>query len=817
MRPFRVLSRSAAAAASSAFPKTISNNWVSRLNLIQRPFSTTQHTLSLLDEPVKFHTCADHFHGNHEHHTMADSSSHAAHLATSPGAHPVHSTSNAHNSAEGAPIAEKAPKDGQPKQGKKKEKKAGGGGAALELSPPPEFFATRNAIFDKYKAEYAEKVASMSRQEIEITLPDGKTKQGTSWETTPFQIAEGIAASLAQKVIIAKVDGELWDLHRPLEKSCQLALLDFDSPDNNYEARQVFWHSSAHVLGEACERHFDGCCLGYGPPQEAGGFFYEMRLAENRAVTPADYPNLEAVVKTAVKEKQNFERLELPKEALLEMFAYNPYKQHYIQNQVPDGTSSTVYRCGPLIDFCRGPHVPHTGRIKALAILKNSSSFFLADAKNDTLQRVYGISFPDSKQLTEYKKFLEEAEKRDHRRIGKAQELFMFHELSPGSAFFLPMGMRIYNTLIDFIKSEYRQRGYVEVGSPNIFNSALWKTSGHWQKYSEDMFRVEVDKEQFAIKPMNCPGHALIFGSRERSYKELPIRMAEFGVLHRNEASGALSGLTRVRRFVQDDAHIFCAQDQIESEISDLFDFLDKVYGCFGFTYKVGLSTRNPESFIGDVSVWDKAEAQLKAVLDNKMPGKWQLNEGDGAFYGPKIDIEISDALKRDFQCATIQLDFQLPERFELRYQGTSDTEMPRPVMIHRAMLGSVERFIGILTEHCAGNWPFWLSPRQVLIIPVAAPYKEYASEVQKMLWDAGLYAEADLTDNTLKKKVLNAEVARWNFILVVGEDEMNNKSVNVRSRDEEQKGRSETLPLEQALEKMLKLKTSRGLISKLE
>lgn len=686
-------------------------------------------------------------------------------------AHPVHSSADGQFPADGALAAHKQ----QQHQGEKKEKKekkkpaagAGGGNDPLELSPPPEFFATRNAIFDKYKAEYEQRVAAMPRQEIEITLPDGKVKQGTSWETTPLMVAAEIAKSLPERIIIAKVDGELWDLGRPLEKSCSLALLDFDSPDNNYEARQVFWHSSAHVLGEACERHYDGCCLGYGPPQESGGFFYEMRLGENRPVVPTDYAKLESVVKMAVKEKQPFERLELPKEALLEMFAYNRYKQHYIQNQVPDGTSSTVYRCGPLIDFCRGPHVPHTGRIKALAVLKNSSSYFLADAKNDTLQRVYGISFPDSKQLTEYKRFLEEAEKRDHRKIGKQQELFMFHELSPGSPFFLPMGMRIYNTLLEFIKSEYKKRGYHEVGSPNIFNSELWKTSGHWQNYAEDMFQLDVDKEQFAIKPMNCPGHALIFDSRERSYKELPLRLAEFGVLHRNEASGALSGLTRVRRFVQDDAHIFCTQDQIEEEIAQLFDFLETVYAGFGFSYKVGLSTRNPDKFIGDVAVWDKAESQLKSVLDRQFPGNWVLNEGDGAFYGPKIDIAISDALKREFQCATIQLDFQLPERFKLRYKGADNsTEDSRPVMIHRALLGSLERFIGILTEHCAGNWPFWVSPRQVLVIPVAGAYKQYASDVQKKLWDAGIFAEADLTDNTLKKKILNGEVARWNFIL---------------------------------------------------
>lgn len=718
------------------------------------------------------------------------------------------------------PAAGAAPALTHPQGVKKEKKPKPQANSQLELSPAPAFFDSRNAIFDKYKKIYEDKIASLPREDITVTLPNGSTVEGKSWETTPYQLAEKISKSLAERTIISKVDGVLWDLNRPLEKSCSLALLDFDSPDNNFEARQVFWHSSAHVLGEACERHLEDCCLGYGPPQEAGGFFYEMRLKDNRPITPADYPNIENVVKTAVKEKQSFERLELPKEALLEMFAYNRYKQHYIQNQVPDGTSSTVYRCGPLIDFCRGPHVPHTGRIKALAITKNSSSYFLADAKNDTLQRLYGISFPDNKQLTEYKKFVAEAEKRDHRKIGKQQELFMFHELSPGSAFFLPMGMRIYNTLVEYIRAEYHKRGYSEVGSPNMYNSQLWKTSGHWQNYAEDMFRVQVDKEEYAIKPMNCPGHALLFDMRERSYKELPLRMAEFGVLHRNEASGALSGLTRVRRFVQDDAHIFCTPDQIESEIAGIFDFMNEIYVKFGMSFKVALSTRNPEKFIGSLEIWDKAENQLKNVLDKVAPGEWKLNEGDGAFYGPKIDISLTDALKREFQCATIQLDFNLPERFNLKYRGPNqdaEGEVSRPVMIHRALVGSLERFIGVLTEHCAGNWPFWLSPRQVIVIPVAPVYKDYASKVAKTLWDQGIFAEADNSSETLKKKILNAEVARWNFILVVGEDEMQAEAVNIRSRDETVKGRSSTMPLTEALEKLLLLKQTKGAESKLD
>ncbi|GFZ46394.1 Threonine--tRNA ligase [Saitozyma sp. JCM 24511] len=768
--------------------------------------------------------------------------------------HPVHSTSEPAHAAEGLepvtpgasatgkhavgaaqPDGVKKEKPQQQGKGKdKKDKKAAAGGEAkgpLELSPPPEYFQERIKIYDEYKAKYDKWVSEQPRVPITITLGDGKQIEGTAWETTPLQIARGISTSLADRIIIAKVNNqELWDLNRPLEASVTLSLLDFDSPENNYEARQVFWHSSAHVMGEACERRFDGCCLGYGPPIEEGGFFYDMSLGGGKTLSQDDYKQIEDVCKIAVKEKQPFERLELPKEVLLEMFkasgslsirsAYNKYKQHYINDKVPDGTSSTVYRCGPLIDLCLGPHVPHTGRIKSLA---NSSSYFLGDAKNDTFQRLYGMSFPDSKQMTEYKKYLEEAAKRDHRKIGKEQELFFFSDLSPGSAFFLPMGMRIYNTLLSFIKSEYHKRGFTEVGSPNIFNSKLWETSGHWQNYAEDMFQLNVDEDKFALKPMNCPGHCVIFDSRERSYRELPLRFAEFGVLHRNEASGALSGLSRVRRFVQDDAHIFCTVDQVEQEIQDAFDFLDAVYKPFGFTYKVGLSTRNPKKWVGDLKIWDKAEATLKEVLERRMPGNWHVNEEDAAFYGPKLDFQLTDALKRHWQCGTIQLDFNLPERFNLRFRGpeqpgsTSDNQFQRPVMIHRAILGSVERFIAIITESSGGKWPFWLSPRQIVVIPVAAPFKDYAAKVAQTFHDAGLFAEVDVSDNTLNKKIRNAQTAQWNFIMVVGQDEFEAQAVNIRNRDDEVQGREEVIKLDAALEKLVKLRDSRAQINKLE
>lgn len=395
------------------------------------------------------------------------------------------------------------------------------------------------------------------------------------------------------------------------------------------------------------------------------------------------------------------------------------------------------------------------------------------------MQRIYGISFPDKKQLDEHKKLLEEAAKRDHRKIGKEQELFFFHELSPGSCFFLPHGTRIYNTLVEFLRAEYWKRGYEEVITPNMYNAKLWETSGHWQNYQENMFTFEVEKDKFGLKPMNCPGHCLLFGHRERSYRELPWRVADFGVIHRNEFSGALTGLTRVRRFQQDDTHIFCTEDQVKQEIHGLFDFLKYVYGVFGFTFRLKLSTR-PDKYVGEIETWNRAEAQLQSALEEFTAaggGQWEMNPGDGAFYGPKIDITISDALRREHQCATIQLDFQLPQRFKLEYntgeviktkEGEADEEVShykRPVMIHRAILGSVERFIAILTEHFGGKWPFWLSPRQVLVVPVMAAANDYVLELQAMFREKLMHVDIDIGPNTMAKKIRTGQLQQYNFI----------------------------------------------------
>ena len=525
-----------------------------------------------------------------------------------------------------------------PERPKKTEKKAKAKpNASVELDPPPAYIAHRVAIFEKLKAQYEADVAKKQRNPINVTLDNGRTEVGKAWETTPAHIARSLSKSLFERTVIARVNGELWDLERPLEGDARLELLDFDSEDG----KKVFWHSSAHVLGEAAERRY-GCDLCIGPPVE-DGFYYEMALPEGGVVQAEDYEPLTNVAEKAIKDKQPFERLTLSKEDLLEMFKSNKYKQHIIRDKIPDGSSTTVYRCGPLIDLCRGPHVPHTGRIKSFKIMKNSASYFLGDAKNDSLQRIYGVSFPDKKQMDEHLKYLEEAAKRDHRKIGREQELFFFHELSPGSCFFLPHGTIIYNKLLEFLRDEYWKRGYQEVITPNMYNTELWKRSGHWQHYQDDMFTFDVEKDKWALKPMNCPGHCLLFGHRERSYRELPMRIADFGVLHRNEASGALTGLTRVRRFQQDDTHIFCTEEQIEQEILGLFDFLQTVYGNFGFTFKMKLSTR-PEKFLGEIETWDRAEDRLKTALDGfaaKGGVKWEMNPGDGAFYGVSAEKRI--------------------------------------------------------------------------------------------------------------------------------------------------------------------------------
>uniref|UniRef100_A0A2K5TWG2 threonine--tRNA ligase n=1 Tax=Macaca fascicularis TaxID=9541 RepID=A0A2K5TWG2_MACFA len=637
---------------------------------------------------------------------------------------------------------------------------------------------------------------------ITVRVTDGQTVQGEVWKTTPYQVAAEISQELAESTVIAKVNGELWDLDRPLEGDSSLELLTFD----NEEAQAVYWHSSAHILGEAMELYYGGH-LCYGPPIE-NGFYYDMFI-EDRAVSSTELSALENICKTIIKEKQPFERLEVSKEILLEMFKYNKFKCRILNEKV-DTATTTVYRCGPLIDLCKGPHVRHTGKIKTIKIFKNSSTYWEGNPEMETLQRIYGISFPDNKMMRNWEKFQEEAKNRDHRKIGKEQELFFFHDLSPGSCFFLPRGAFIYNTLMDFIREEYHKRDFTEVLSPNMYNSKLWEASGHWQHYSENMFTFEIEKDTFALKPMNCPGHCLMFAHRPRSWREMPMRFADFGVLHRNELSGTLSGLTRVRRFQQDDAHIFCTVEQIEEEIKGCLQFLQSVYSTFGFSFQLNLSTR-PENFLGEIEMWNEAEKQLQNSL-MEFGEPWKMNPGDGAFYGPKIDIKIKDAIGRYHQCATIQLDFQLPIRFNLTYVSKDGDDKKRPVIIHRAILGSVERMIAILSENYGGKWPFWLSPRQVMVIPVGPTCEKYALQVSSEFFEEGFMADVDLDHNcTLNKKIRNAQLAQYNFILVVGEKEKINNAVNVRTRDNKIHGE---ILVTSAIVKLKNLKKSRTLIA---
>ncbi|KAJ4711144.1 threonine--tRNA ligase, mitochondrial [Melia azedarach] len=615
----------------------------------------------------------------------------------------------------------------------------------------------RISLFQSIQSEQQALIQSLPHDPIKITLPNGSVKEGKKWETSPMDIAKEISKSLAANALISMVNGVLWDMNRPLEGDCELKLFTFDTD----EGRDTFWHSSAHILGQSLEMHY-GCKLCIGPCTTRGeGFYYDAFYA--------------------VAEKQPFERIEVTRDQALELFSDNNFKVEII-NELPADKTITVYRCGPLVDLCRGPHIPNTSFVKAFACMKASSAYWRGNKDRESLQRVYGISYPDQKRLKEYVEMMREAEKYDHRELGKKQELFFNHPLSPGSWFFLPLGTRVYNKLMEFIRKQYWDRGYQEVISPNMYNMKLWETSGHAANYKENMFLIDIEKQEFGLKPMNCPGHCLMFDHKVRSYRELPLRLADFGVLHRNEASGALTGLTRVRRFQQDDAHIFCRESQIKDEVRGVLEFIDYVYTIFGFTYELKLSTR-PEKYLGDLAAWEKAEAALTDAL-NEFGKPWQINEGDGAFYGPKIDISVSDVFKRKFQCATLQLDFQLPSRFNLKFSAEDEAKEERPVMIHRAVLGSVERMFAIMLEHYKGKWPFWLSPRQAIVCPVSEKSQPYALQVRDQIYQAGYHVDVDTTDRKIQKKVREAQLAQYNFILVVGEEEAKTGQVSVRVRD---------------------------------
>jgi len=724
--------------------------------------------------------------------------------------------------------------------------------AASNAQRLPEHLLFRNQFFEELKEQRKAEIASKSYDPITVYLDIGsdiiKSLPAIAGSTTPAHLLNQVSTDNAREIVVAKVNGTLWDLSRPLEEDCTLSYRTIDDTDG----RAVFWHSAAHILGEAAEHEY-GCLLSHGPPTDTG-FFYDMALDAGQTVKESDWPSLESKVKAFVKEKQPFERLEVAKNDLRKLFQYSKYKLHYIEKSIPDGGSATVYRNGSLVDLCLGPHIHNTEQLAAFKIVGNSASYFLGDQANDSLQRISGIAFPNSAMMKDWETFLREAKARDHQEIGKNQKLFWFSQFSPGSPFLLTNGTRIFNALQAMLREQYWERGYEEVHSPLIYDVNLWKQSGHWQHYQEGMFHVDMkshvssdavglkedpnlsadkNKDLFALKPMNCPGHAIMFASEERSYRNLPWRIADFSVLHRNEASGALSGLTRVRKFQQDDGHIFCTAEQVPAELRGMLTFMTYVYGLFGFPFKFKLSTR-PDSYMGTSEEWDAAEEQLKQALTELKGDDWVLNPGDGAFYGPKIDVTISDALGREFQCATIQLDFQMAQNFKLQYRtseapttattlearvdGSLPPGMARPAVIHRAVIGSFDRFIAVITEHFAGKWPFWLSPRQIMIIPVRKDTDNYAEEVRLLLHKAKLYVDVDHSGNTLQKKIRNAQIAQYNFVLVVGAQERDNRAVNIRNRDDpktQQKGGM--MPIDLVIQKLKVLRDDRRLKNSIE
>ncbi|XP_065713996.1 threonine--tRNA ligase, mitochondrial isoform X1 [Patagioenas fasciata] len=635
---------------------------------------------------------------------------------------------------------------------------------------------------------------------IRIALPGGARLPGRAWHTTPFQVATELGGGLAEAALVARVNGTLQDLDCPLEGDTDLELLDFSSP----EGRTAFWLSGACVLGAAAQQLFGATFCGARATED--GFFCDVDMGD-RTVQGGDLPALEEACVTFARSGHRFERLEATRPQLAQLFQHSNFQLQQLEDEVTSPTA-TVYRCGPILHLCPGPLLRHTGLIRALRVLTSSASLWDRGVTRCHLQRVTAIAFPHPEDAVRWQRAQDEAATRDHRRIGKEQELFFFHPLSPGSCFFLPRGAHVYNALLEFIRSECQSRGFREVVSPTLFRRALWQRSGHWQHYGPNIFPVtspEGDDEQLSLKPMNCPAHCLMFAHRPRSWRELPLRLADFGVLHRNEPPGTLTGLTRLRRFTQDDGHIFCTPEQLEAEVAACLDFVGTVYGVLGFSYQLVLATR-PPGFLGDTETWDRAEQQLERSL-RKFGQPWDLSPGDGAFYGPKIDIRIRDALGRQHQCGTIQLDFQMPERFGLEYMSAAGGPL-RPVLIHRAVLGSLERLLAVLAESCGGRWPLWLSPLQVMVIPQSPEVEPYAREVQAVLRGGGLQADLDGDAGaTLGRKIRRAQLAQYNFQMVVGPRERSRGTVSVRTRDNRHRGERELRP---ALRRLQELRDTR-------
>ena len=610
---------------------------------------------------------------------------------------------------------------------------------------------------------------------MKITLKDGSVKE-VQKGISVLDLAKEISEGLARNATAAKVNGQVRDLRYIIEEDSEVEILTFD---NSEDGKKAYWHTTAHIMAQAIKRIYGNDVKLTIGPAISNGFYYDFDVKEN--ISSDDFEKIEAEMKKIIKEDLPIERFTLPRDEAIKFMKEKEedYKVELIE-ELPEDEEISFYKQGEFTDLCAGPHLMSTGKVKAVKILSSSGAYWRGDEHNKMLQRFYGISYPKASQLEDYLNMLEEAKKRDHKKLGKELELFMIAPEGPGFPFFLPKGMVLRNVLEDFWRDIHKKNGYVEIKTPMILNEELWHRSGHWDHYKENMYTTKIDGVDYGIKPMNCPGGMLVYKSKMRSYKDLPIRAGELGLVHRHEKSGELNGLFRVRCFTQDDAHIFCLPEQIEAEIEGIMKLVDQVYSIFGFEYTVELSTR-PEDSMGSDEQWELAEGALKKVLkDMNMP--YELNEGDGAFYGPKIDFHIKDSLGREWQCGTIQLDFQMPERFDLTYIG-EDGEKHRPVMLHRVIFGSIERFIGVLIENYAGAFPTWLAPVQVKVLPIADSHKEYAEKVKEELENVGIRVEIDERNEKIGYKIREAQLEKIPYMLVLGDKEKAANSVGVRSR----------------------------------
>lgn len=608
---------------------------------------------------------------------------------------------------------------------------------------------------------------------IKIELKDGSNIE-VEKESSVLDVAKKISEGLARVALAGIVNGEVKDLRYELNEDCKLEIVTFD----NLEGKKAYWHTTSHIMAQAIKRIFPEVKLAIGPSID-NGFYYDFDV--EKPFTEDDLAKIENEMKKIIKEDLAIERFTLPRDEAIKFMKekQEPYKVELIED-LPEDEEISFYKQGEFTDLCAGPHVMKTGSIKAVKLLTTSGAYWRGNEKNKMLQRIYGISYPKASQLEEYLNMLEEAKKRDHKKLGKELELFMMTGEGPGFPFFLPKGMVLRNVLEDYWRKIHTLNGYQEVKTPVMLNEELWHRSGHWDHYKDNMYTTKIDEQDFALKPMNCPGGMLVYKSKMHSYKDLPIRMGELGLVHRHEKSGQLNGLFRVRCFTQDDAHIFCLPEQIESEIINLMHLINQVYSLFGFTYTVELSTR-PENSMGSDEEWATAENALKKALEHENM-EYVINEGDGAFYGPKIDFHIKDSLGRDWQCGTIQLDFQMPERFDLTYIG-QDGEKHRPVMLHRVVFGSIERFIGVLIEHYAGAFPTWLAPVQVKILTISDKQKAYANKIVEKLMNEGIRVELDDREEKIGYKIREAQLQKIPYMLIVGDKEVETNAVGVRAR----------------------------------